>query len=302
MYFTIRRHTDGKAVDREGRRRGEGRRGEPRDLGPPRHLHRGVRRREGDRDQRRPPARQDAGRQGHSLRRVRIHLQARRREGPLRPRRSPCRVRRRRELVGTLRLRLDKFCLAFAGDDRGAGEADEEAALEGAGDVFDLYLERRRVGDLVEGAVCRVVAAVRDEGARGLRPVHPQLGLATEGGEGFEGALPPEGVDLDRQGAGAQRVDQLARVGDNDEALFARGGHDLLPEERASPSLDEDELWGDLIGPVYGKARTGLRERRQRYAQLVRQGGGLGRSRYAPDIFQFSRGHQVPDPAHRESG
>ena len=28
----------------------------------------------------------------------------------------------------------------LAGDDRGAGEADEEAALEGARDVFDLYL------------------------------------------------------------------------------------------------------------------------------------------------------------------
>ncbi|CAA9449766.1 MAG: hypothetical protein AVDCRST_MAG58-879, partial [uncultured Rubrobacteraceae bacterium] len=88
----------GEAVDRESHRRGEGRRGEPRYLGPPRHLHRRVRRRERDRDQRRPPARHDAGRQGHRLRRVRLHLQARRREGPLRSRRRPHRVRCRRKL------------------------------------------------------------------------------------------------------------------------------------------------------------------------------------------------------------
>src|SRR5215207_8496270 len=107
-------------------------------------------------------------------------------------------------------------------DDRGAGEADKEAALEGAWDVFDLYLECCRVSDLIECAVSRVVAAVCDEGTPWIRPVHPQLRLAAQGGEGFQGDLPPKGVDLDRQATCAQRVNQLARVGDHDQALLAR--------------------------------------------------------------------------------
>ena len=45
------------------------------------------------------------------------------------------------ESAGSLRLRLNEYRpFLLAGDDRGAGEADEEAALEGARDVFDLYL------------------------------------------------------------------------------------------------------------------------------------------------------------------
>src|ERR671920_1974987 len=72
--------------------------------------------------------------------------------------------------------------------------------------------------------------------------------------------------------------------------------------ERAPAPLDEEELGRDLIGPVDREARTGLRERRERYAELVRQGGGPGRGRYAPDIPEFSRCHKLPDPAHRERG
>ncbi|CAA9442760.1 MAG: hypothetical protein AVDCRST_MAG01-01-3793, partial [uncultured Rubrobacteraceae bacterium] len=68
-------------ADPEGHRRGlEGRR-EPGDLGPPRHLHGRERRREGHRGRGRPPARQDAGGQGHGLCRVRLDLQARRGQG-----------------------------------------------------------------------------------------------------------------------------------------------------------------------------------------------------------------------------
>ena len=35
---------------------------------------------------------------------------------------------------------INEYRPLLAGDDRGAGEADEEAALKGAWDVFDLYL------------------------------------------------------------------------------------------------------------------------------------------------------------------
>ena len=40
-----------------------------------------------------------------------------------------------------MKLCLNEYCPVFAGDDRDAGEADEEAAFEGAWDVFDLNLE-----------------------------------------------------------------------------------------------------------------------------------------------------------------
>jgi hypothetical protein len=64
------------------------------------------------------------------------------------------------------------------------------------------------------------VAAVGDEGTVWVGPVHPELRLAAEGGQGFEGRLPAEGVDLDRQGAGAQGVDRLGPVGDYYQAIL----------------------------------------------------------------------------------
>ncbi|CAA9471685.1 MAG: hypothetical protein AVDCRST_MAG05-587, partial [uncultured Rubrobacteraceae bacterium] len=87
-------------VDPEGHRRGDEGGGEPGDLGPPRHLHRRERRRQGDRGRGRPPARQDAGRQGHGLCGVRLYLQAGRGQGARRqgPPRRPRRLRRRLRL------------------------------------------------------------------------------------------------------------------------------------------------------------------------------------------------------------
>ncbi|CAA9383555.1 MAG: hypothetical protein AVDCRST_MAG03-111, partial [uncultured Rubrobacteraceae bacterium] len=87
-------------ADPEGHRRGGKGRGEPGDLGPPRHLHGRERRRERDRGRGRPPARQDAGRQSDRLCRVRLDLQARRGQGADRqePPGLPRRLRRRDEL------------------------------------------------------------------------------------------------------------------------------------------------------------------------------------------------------------
>ena len=61
-----------------------------------------------------------------------------------------------------------------------------------------------------------------------------------------------EGEDLHGQGApGADLLDQLALVHD-DDLLHRGGGHDLLPEEGTSESLDEVHLGVDLVGAVDG--------------------------------------------------
>src|ERR671910_3192888 len=107
------------------------------------------------------------------------------------------------------RLSVRNLHPVVSGDDRGPGEADEEAALQGAWDAFDLNLKRRRVQYRVEGAVGGIVAAVRDVRAGGVGPVHPEFRLAAHSGEGFEGSLPTESVDLHRQGIGAQKPHPL---------------------------------------------------------------------------------------------
>jgi hypothetical protein len=84
------------------------------------------------------------------------------------------------------------------------GEADEEAAPQGAGDTFYLLLERRRVrdasGEDTIGGVVAPVGNVRVVRVARLRTgaLQSQVGFAAQRGQIFEGDFPAEGLDLDR--------------------------------------------------------------------------------------------------------
>jgi hypothetical protein len=54
---------------------------------------------------------------------------------------------------------------------------------------------------------------------------------------------------FDRQRELAQHADQLARVGNADELLAARG-HNFFPRQRAAAALDHGEMLGDFVGAV----------------------------------------------------
>jgi hypothetical protein len=125
-----------------------------------------------------------------------------------------------------------------AGYDRRPGEPDEETALQSTRDALHLDLEGRRVGDPGKEAVSGVVSAVGDEGVAWVSPVHPELGLAAQRGEGPKGRLPAVGLDLDRERAFSQRLDRLRAVGDDDDAARRGSGDDLLAQERPTPPLD----------------------------------------------------------------
>ena len=68
------------------------------------------------------------------------------------------------------------------------------------------------------------------------------------GGERGEGVLGPEAEDLERHRR-VQRLDELVRGGDDDEAP-RRGGDDLLARVGGAAALDEPAGGVDLVGPV----------------------------------------------------
>ncbi len=98
--------------------------------------------------------------------------------------------------------------------------------------------QRRRI---VETAA----AVVGDDAAVGAARRVSQLDLGAEPLQGRGGA---EAEQLQRHRT-AQRVDRLARVGDDDEAL-GRRGDDLLAQVGAAAALDQPAVGGHLVGAV----------------------------------------------------
>ena len=85
-------------------------------------------------------------------------------------------------------------------------------------------------------------------------PERPSFGRGA--GDGEFGRLQAETVDLDGQRKAAERLDELALVGDHDHAR-RRGRDDLLAQQRPAAALDEAEFRPDLVGAVDGEVEFG---------------------------------------------
>ena len=97
--------------------------------------------------------------------------------------------------------------------------------------------ELRRVADLAAVVGDQAVVGAGRDVAQGDR-----------GAEPLEGRGDAEGEELQRHRR-AQRLDRLARVGDDDEAL-GRRGDDLLAQVGAAAALDQPAVGGHLVGAV----------------------------------------------------
>src|SRR5690606_17901754 len=142
--------------------------------------------------------------------------------------------------VGSGRERLDAVVHA---DDGQVGQVEEEAVLDHAGQALEIVGEAGRVGDDLAGGVVDQVAAVgADQAALGLTDAggHGDVVVGQNVGDAVGGRLVTEGDDLDRQGEGSQRRDDLGRVGDAD-AAGGRLPHQLLAQQGRAAALDEGE-------------------------------------------------------------
>ena len=98
-------------------------------------------------------------------------------------------------------------------------------------------------------SVMRKPVDVEDEVAVvGLKPL-AQPRRATESGQPARDLCPGHRDHFDRQRKAAERIDQLALVGDADEGTRDRGD-DLFARERATAALDHRKSVIDLVGAV----------------------------------------------------
>jgi hypothetical protein len=131
--------------------------------------------------------------------------------------------------VNTVRLRnKDDICAT-----------DEKSTFHDSNHSPDPLFEPRWISDRTEAAVENAVSAVSDEGL--TRRPQTQPDSSAEDLESRLSCFQPERDDLYRNRCvRTQSVDQLGAVHDDCEAP-ARGGDDLLAQQRSAESLDEIE-------------------------------------------------------------
>ena len=128
----------------------------------------------------------------------------------------------------------------------------------------------------------RLPPSVRNGLPPGQR-AHADIALAADvggkRGDHVAGRREAEGHDLERQREGAQGLDLLGGVGDDDHAA-GRGGNDLLAQQGAAAAFDQAQLAVDLVGTVDGQIeKRQIVQRRHADAEslglrLRRRGGG----------------------------
>jgi hypothetical protein len=143
---------------------------------------------------------------------------------------------------------LDYLYFIVRRDDGEVGHADEEAALDDAGQEFQLALHPLWIVYLAAAAVEYVVAVIRRVDFAALVATQQRL-CASHFGDTSRGDLPRERDDLDGQGEAAEEFDALAGVGDDYESPC--GARDqLLAQQRAAAALYEREIWAYLVRAV----------------------------------------------------
>ncbi len=150
--------------------------------------------------------------------------------------------------------------------------------------------ELRRVTDLTAVVGDQAVVGAAGDIAQGDRGAKP-----------LQGRGDAEGEELERHRR-AQRLDRLARVGDDDEAL-GRGRDDLLAQVGATAALDQPALGRHLVGAVDRDVEPlQLAELLDRDAELARLFLGGDRGGDAADVADAAGGDRRQQVSDGRSG